>query len=120
MKVKFYINQILDTRKQGSDIQYNRIFVGELQNNTKKIYYTDEADCDWCFWIGKTCTVIDDIFDTKEKLVHYIENKLPIDLKFMIVLSKGKYYIEKPSAFVRTWETIVFKGSGANFNRTKI
>ncbi len=56
--VKFTVTEILDSRKQGSEIELNKEFFGKLSDNGKQIFYTDKAGCEWCFWIGQTCELV--------------------------------------------------------------
>lgn len=57
-KVKFKILKIYDTRKQGSEIEIDKEFEGEISSNLKEIYFTDKANCEWVFYIGDTCELI--------------------------------------------------------------
>lgn len=57
-KVKFRILKIEDTRKQGSEVEINAELKGEISTNLKEIYFTDKADCEWIFYIGDTCELV--------------------------------------------------------------
>jgi len=119
MKTKFYITQILDTRKFGSDIEYNKIFTGDYSHDKKKVFYTDGANCEWCFWIDNTCRIIKHSFESKKEIINYIK-KLPKKLEIMIIKSADKYYLESLDAFVRTCEVVLYKGMKDEFNPSKI
>lgn len=120
MNTKFIVAKINDIRKKGSEIALNRIFIGRLSKDKKKVYYTDNVDCDWCFYVGDTCSIVQNGFENKEKLVHYITMNLPIDLEFIIVLSDRKLYIENPDCFIRNWEKILYKGTSKGFRLNSI
>lgn len=57
-KVKFKVLKIEDSRKQGSEIEIEKEFEGEISSNLKEIYFTDKANCQWIFYIGDTCELI--------------------------------------------------------------
>jgi len=57
-KVKFKILKIEDYRKQGSEVEIGNEFEGELSPSLKEIYFTDKANCEWIFYIGDTCELV--------------------------------------------------------------
>lgn len=58
-KVSFKILKIEDTVKQGSEVELNKTFIGEISKNLNEVYFTDAAACDWIFYIGDTCELIE-------------------------------------------------------------
>ncbi len=57
-KVKFKVLKIEDARKQGSEVEIGAEFKGEISSNLKEIYFTDKANCEWVFYIGDTCELV--------------------------------------------------------------
>lgn len=57
-RVRFVVIKIIDTIKQGSEIELNKEFSGQLSDNKQKIYYTDKVGVEWVFFIGLTCKIL--------------------------------------------------------------
>lgn len=56
-KVNFIITSFEDVRKQGSELELNKVYTGEITPDQSKVYYTDNAQCDWVFYVGDTCVL---------------------------------------------------------------
>ena len=76
-KVPFIITQFLDPRKQGSELELNKTFLGELHTEeVDKIYYTDVVGTEWIFYPGETCIVLPKWGENKHKQTIYTNDKL--------------------------------------------
>lgn len=58
-KVNFMVTSFEDTRKHGSELKLNTVFRGKITPDGSQIYFTDNAECDWVFWVGDTCIIVD-------------------------------------------------------------
>ena len=58
MTVKFKVTKIIDARKDNSEIEVDGIYTGMVSKNRKRVYYTDNAGCNWAFYPGDTCEII--------------------------------------------------------------
>lgn len=58
-KVKFKITDVIDSRKQGSEVSVGVELNGEIDENLQLIYFVDKADIEWVFYIGVTCELTD-------------------------------------------------------------
>ncbi|MFN3852152.1 MAG: hypothetical protein ACK4NY_22145 [Spirosomataceae bacterium] len=58
MPVNFKVVSIADKAKQGSNVLIGAILQGRLDSTCKRIYFTDNVDTDWIFYVNDTCTLI--------------------------------------------------------------
>lgn len=86
-KCKFKIIKLVDSRKQGSELEVGNTYVGELHQGVKTVvWYKDKTDTDWCFYPGDTCEVVEEektfwerYFENihrKEEVLFYVMNML--------------------------------------------
>jgi len=53
MKVEFKVLQLVDSVKNGSELEVGNSYSGIMDSN--RIIYTDNVDCEWIFYVGDTC-----------------------------------------------------------------
>ena len=60
MIVKFKVTEVCDIAKQGSEVAVGNILKGELEKGNHRIFYTDKANCQWIFYVGDTCEIVNE------------------------------------------------------------
>ena len=60
MIVKFKVTEVCDITKQGSEVAVGNILKGEIENGNRRIFYTDKANCQWIFYVGDTCEIVNE------------------------------------------------------------
>lgn len=58
MPINFKVECLADSPKQGSSVLIGAILQGRFDSTCKKIYFTDNVDVDWIFYVNDTCTLI--------------------------------------------------------------
>ncbi|GGD44878.1 hypothetical protein GCM10011514_06110 [Emticicia aquatilis] len=58
MSKKFEVLELADNPKQHSEIAVGGIYWGELDEQEKRIFYTDCVGTDWVFYINDTCKLV--------------------------------------------------------------
>jgi hypothetical protein len=76
-KVNFLITSFEDPRKSQSELELYKVFQGEITEDAKQVYYTDNADTQWVFWVGDTCTVMDSNFIMQLGIAYDFKTILP-------------------------------------------
>lgn len=57
-EVRFKVTEIIDSRKEGSTIELDKIYTGQRDGNSNRIYFDDVNGQQWTFWIGTSCELI--------------------------------------------------------------
>lgn len=58
--VKFKVLEVCDTRKEGSQVEVGAVLRGQINNDNTKVFFTDRANCEWIFYIGDTCELVNE------------------------------------------------------------
>lgn len=57
--IKFKVLRLEDSRKTNSTLEVGSIYTGTLYPDNC-VYFTDINEQQWCFYIGDTCSIIDE------------------------------------------------------------
>ena len=58
-------------------------------------------------------------FKNKQELLGYV-GEVNYDITVIVIFSNDNYYIDTPDAFIRSWETILYKGKLKNITKNNL
>lgn len=58
MKVDFIPTAFIDPRKFNSELEIGEVFSGMINKEKTMVYYTDNAETEWVFYVNETCQLL--------------------------------------------------------------